>query len=262
MQASYLIRFDDICPTMDWTAWNRVEEALIRFDIRPLLAVIPDNRDAHLLKDRPRTDFWRCVREWSRRGWTIGMHGCHHKYVTTDAGIIGKNPFSEFAGLPGERQERLLRRALNIFEREGVKPKIWIAPGHSFDTTTLEVLRELRIRIISDGYALYPYVDQNGMLWIPQQLWSFRALPFGVWTICLHHSEWTAADIARFEQTIERRRRSITCAEEVIAQYDSRPGNVIDRALARAAMARFSAERKLRDWAAPQYGIAAGRRGC
>ena len=51
MSAKYLVRFDDICPTMNWSVWEAVEEVLVEADIKPILAVIPDNQDDHLKID-------------------------------------------------------------------------------------------------------------------------------------------------------------------------------------------------------------------
>jgi hypothetical protein len=54
MSARYILRFDDICPTLNWDLWAGVEEVLLRTRIRPLLAVIPDNRDESLRIRSPR----------------------------------------------------------------------------------------------------------------------------------------------------------------------------------------------------------------
>lgn len=37
-----LVRFDDICPTMDWEQWKRAVKILKRYDVKPLIGVIPD----------------------------------------------------------------------------------------------------------------------------------------------------------------------------------------------------------------------------
>jgi len=133
-----------------------------------------DNKDPHLAVDSDRPDFWDHVRGWAARGWTVGMHGYQHHYVTSDPGIVRLNPFSEFAGLPLDRQRAKLQAAKGIFDREGVTPRVWIAPAHSFDAVTVSLLREAGIGIISDGFGLYPSVDRRGILWIPQQIWRFR----------------------------------------------------------------------------------------
>ena len=28
-EPAYLVRFDDVCPTMDWETWNKVEKVLV-----------------------------------------------------------------------------------------------------------------------------------------------------------------------------------------------------------------------------------------
>jgi predicted deacetylase len=188
MSVKFLLRFDDICPTMDWKIWNEVETILVEEGIKPILAVIPDNQDETLHDAEPNRHFWDRVRSWQTRGWTIGLHGYQHRYVTQDPGILGLRHYSEFAGLPLNEQQAKLVKALEIFRREGLRPKVWIAPAHSFDANTLLALASLGIRTISDGFALYPHRDSQGTFWIPQQLGKLRPVPSGVWTLCIHLS--------------------------------------------------------------------------
>jgi len=152
MTAKYLVRIDDVCPTMNWHVWRGVETVLLRWGIKPLLAVVPDNQDDFLKSCSPERTFWEQVRVWRNWGWTIGLHGYQHRYVTRDPGIIGINNSSEFAGLAAEVQAAKLQMAFEIFRREGIRPDVWIAPAHSFDRTTLKLLKEMGLRRISDGY--------------------------------------------------------------------------------------------------------------
>jgi predicted deacetylase len=222
MSASYLIRIDDICPTMNWIVWQQVEQILIRENIKPLLAVIPDNQDNNLNMNPPRNDFWHQVSAWRERGWTIGMHGYQHRYVTQDGGILRINKYSEFAGLPKEVQASKLLAAFEIFERERIRPGVFIAPAHSLDRTTLEVLRGMGLRRISDGFFLFPNLDSTGILWVPQQFWRFRAMPFGVWTVCFHINHWGERDILGFQVDVRRYRRNIISFEDAITRYGER----------------------------------------
>ena len=80
-ECRYLIRFDDICPTMNWAGWDAIESLLMRHSIRPILAVVPDNRDPKLIVDSPCADFWERVRKWQRAGYAIALHGYQHRYV-------------------------------------------------------------------------------------------------------------------------------------------------------------------------------------
>ncbi len=229
MPATYLVRFDDICPSMNWTVWGEIESSLIEAGVSPILAVVPDNQDPELVAGPARPKFWDEVRGWQKRGWTIGLHGYRHQYVTGDAGIIGRNRYSEFAGLSYEEQHDKLSRALEIFAREGVRAEIWIAPAHSFDQKTLRALSDLKLTAVSDGYFTLPHTDGEGMFWIPQQLGKFRALPAGVWTVCHHHNNWNAADVRQFRCDLQRYRGRISSVMEVARQYGGRPERWLDR---------------------------------
>ena len=55
--------------------------------------------------------------------------------------------------------------------RRGCIPRVWVAPRHGMDLTTLDVLREEGIAVVSDGFAKGPY-REHGLTWIPQQLWA------------------------------------------------------------------------------------------
>lgn len=228
MSAQYLIRFDDICPTMKWPIWEQVEEILLSSSVKPILAVVPDNQDPKLKVGEPNTSFWDQVRMWQNRGWTIGLHGYQHRYVTADGGMMGINKRSEFSSLSYPEQQSKLQQALEIFERERVRPDLWIAPAHSFDEATLEALRKLGIRHLSDGFSLYPYVDANGMMWVPQQLWRFRRMPFGLWTICLHFNHWTSTDVARFRSHLREFALILTDWRAAISMYQFRKRSPID----------------------------------
>lgn len=228
MSAQYLLRFDDICPTMNWHVWQQIENILMAAGIQPVLAVVPDNRDPSLCLDPPRLDFWDRARAWQARGWTIGLHGYQHRYVTTNSGLIGRNKYSEFAGLPSKEQGAKLERALQIFEREKIHPDLWIAPAHSYDETTLDLLHTFNVRTLSDGYAIYPYLDRRGIFCIPQQLGRFRRMPFGLWTVCLHPNSWTTADLKRFQTDIEKCWRNITSLEQIKKVYSGRDKRISD----------------------------------
>src|SRR5215469_15120577 len=116
MTAKYLVRFDDICPTMNWDIWVRVEKVLLESGIRPILAVVPDNQDPKLHAAAPNSEFWARVRTWQARGWTIGLHGYQHLKATHDGGILNLNQWSEFSGLPFDEQKSKLQRAHDILE--------------------------------------------------------------------------------------------------------------------------------------------------
>ena len=246
LATKYLIRFDDICPTMNWEVWREIEKILVEYGVKPILAVVPDNRDPKLRVDEPNPNFWDEVRKWQSRGWTIGLHGYQHAYVTTDAGFIGINRYSEFAGLPASEQREKIRLGMAIFRKEGVTPDLWIAPAHSFDTHTLEALRAEGVNVVSDGFFPAPGRDRRGMFWVPQQLWRFADRPRGVWTVCMHHNDWTQARLEQLRDEVKRRREQVTSVEEVLDVYGARKLSVTDRVFAKSYLALLLGRGRLR----------------
>jgi predicted deacetylase len=221
-RAKYLLRFDDLCPGMNWNIWSDIEEALVQRGIKPLLAVVPDNRDAKLQVQAPVDHFWERVRTWQSWGWTIGLHGFQHKYVTRHTGIVTTRTKSEFAGLNARDQGEKLRRGAEIFARQGIRSSVWIAPNHSFDWTTVTLLSGLGMSIISDGHFRFPYVCAQEMFWVPQQLFRLRPAPAGMWTVCYHHNKWTPATLAQFQRDLDRFGDDIWPLEKVVKTWSER----------------------------------------
>jgi len=213
---------------MNWAAWEQVENVLQKFSVKPIVSVIPDNQDASLNVGPPVQRFWDRVRAWQDRGWSIGLHGYQHLYATPDAGLIGIKPRSEFSGLAYAEQHLKLRCALDVFEGQQVTPRVWVAPGHSFDATTLRALRDLGIGCVSDGFSFFPHLDSNGIMWVPQQLWRLRRAPFGVWTVCYHLNHWRAGDVAGFASQVEEFAGMLTDLPSVVAAYDTRRRSAAD----------------------------------
>jgi predicted deacetylase len=242
MPARYLVRFDDICPTMNWRAWDQIERVLIDMDVAPILAVIPDNQDPKLRVAPDRSDFWRRVREWQARGWTIGLHGFQHEYVTKDAGLIGLNARSEFAGLSHAEQDRKIARALAIFVANGTRVDTWVAPGHSFDGTTLSVLQNRGIRVVSDGFFLRP-VRWRDMIWVPQQLWRFFHFPAGVWTVCQHINAYGQAEIETLRRDLGRYREQMVSFPAALEM--ARAFGVMDALISRSWLGALQVKRAL-----------------
>ena len=64
----YLIRLDDACPTMDAAKWQRMEDMLDRYGVRPMVGVIPANSDPKQKIDPDDTTFWTKVKSWGNKG--------------------------------------------------------------------------------------------------------------------------------------------------------------------------------------------------
>jgi predicted deacetylase len=182
----YILRLDDICPTMDWDKFHILEEMLSQYPmIKPIIGVIPRNEDANLVVNAPRPYFWDHVRQWRDQGWCIAQHGYCHRYTQQNSGILGIGDKSEFAGLSFSEQYMRLQAGKKILSDESVWQPYFMAPSHSFDLLTLEALAKLGFDALTDGYGLYPY--QMGRLTAVPQLFSsgFHA-GIGIYTVCLH----------------------------------------------------------------------------
>lgn len=227
-QPSYLLRFDDLCPTMRWSSWDEVEEVLAETGVKPILAVVPDNQDPRLRHDPPSPAFWDRMRICQARGWTIALHGYQHTYVNGEPGLLRLNRQSEFAGLDYQTQLEKLRKGLAVFAREGLQAEAWVAPSHSFDWATVAALGAVGIRTISDGMGLAPFTDPLGSVWVPQQFASMRRMPFGVWTFCYHLDGFTRSDMATFRTRLRQLLPRMISLQEAVAM-GGRPQSLGDR---------------------------------
>ena len=202
--SKYILRLDDACEKRNIANWDRMETLCDRYDVKPLVGVIPHCEDPKMQAYPNDDKFWRRVAIWQDKGWTIAMHGYNHVYVTKDGGINPVNHQSEFAGLPLEEQKNKIRDGIAVFERHGLQPKVFFAPSHTFDLNTLEALRtESDIRIISDTIASRPY-RQFGFTFVPQQSGHVQRLPVTVATFCYHPNGMDDISFSNLELFIHR----------------------------------------------------------
>ena len=218
IMAQYLIRLDDACPTMDAKKWQIIENILDTYGVRPMVGVIPANQDPKQQVDVADTEFWAKVKAWEKKGWAIALHGYDHCFIS-DAGMKGLNPLwkrSEFAGIPLVVQKEKIRKGLSVFRANGIEPKYFFAPAHTYDENTLQALREESdIRIISDTIATHPY-RKGDFVFIPQlggQCSEMR-LP-GMWTFCLHPSAMKDEDFVATEKFLKVHKGEILGFDEL-----------------------------------------------
>lgn len=214
LKAGYLVRIDDVAANMNWDAYFRAKSLFDEYGVRPLLGVIPENRDPDLLKFQSCDfDFWEEIRSVQSRGWEIAIHGYRHVYDSLGRDLLGMGDRSEFAGHDYEVQLDRLRRARAIFDRERVAVDVFFAPSHTFDENTIRALAEIGVTSICDGYGLFPFHDR-GMLFVPQLVGRPIAVPFGVHTSVHHLNHFTEADFSALERFLsQNRERMISYAE-------------------------------------------------
>lgn len=222
------MRLDDACEKRDVEKWNIMEELLDRYGIKPLVGVIPHCEDPMMEQYPEDPDFWKRVKIWQSKGWSIALHGYNHVYSTQCGGINPVHQRSEFAGEPLDIQREKIRNGVAIFREHGIEPEIFFAPSHTFDKNTLEALRvESNIRIISDTVATKPY-KESGFMFVPQQSGKVRQLPFQVTTFCYHPNQMGQAGFEGLEAFLRKNHNQFISFPQ---EATSRSKSVLDKVL-------------------------------
>ena len=193
-----------------------------RYGIRPILAVIPENRDPQLELDEPDSEFWAKMRTLEAAGATIGLHGYRHICKIQGRSLLPFHRTSEFAGVPEETQSQWIQSGLDLLRGHGLSPRIWVAPRHGFDAATLRALRKQGIGLLSDGLARVPFT-RHGLTWIPQQLWAPARKSSGLWTILVHANTAPGSLIHSLEAFLKLHSAQFTSVDRVPRRTSPRP---------------------------------------
>ncbi|MCM1174291.1 MAG: DUF2334 domain-containing protein [Blautia sp.] len=199
------VRMDDITPDMNWENFRFFQELFEKAGIKPLLGIVPENKDGKLSIDAPRQDFYALMKKLQERGYVLAMHGCCHVYTTKRGGLFPLNNYSEFAGLPYEKQKELLAAGKEKLTENGIETDIFMAPAHSYDKNTLRALRELGFTGVTDGFGFSPY-RYEGLTFYPISLLSGKDMKRkkeGTTTVVIHANTLTEADKTRYRKLFE-----------------------------------------------------------
>ncbi len=197
---------DDITPDMDWEKFYRFKDILDKHAIKPLIGVVPDNKDEKLMKNPPRRDFWEFVKELQDSGWVIAMHGFNHVYTTRESGLFPIGDKSEFAGLPYQRQDEMIREGKRILRGHGIVTDFFMAPSHSYDRSTLKALVKNGFHRITDGFGNEPY-EMDGMVFYPiskRRKDTLNSKRDGIVTFVYHTNTMTDKDFSNFEKQLSK----------------------------------------------------------
>lgn len=201
----FFIRLDDASDYMDNSKWQKMEQLLDKYSVKPIFGVIPDNNDITLIsKYEKNNDFWKLINKWTNKAWIPAMHGFNHSYITDCGGLNPVNRRSEFAGLSYEEQAEKIKMGYTILKDHGIEADIFFAPAHTFDENTLEAIKnETPIRVISDTIANDIYY-KDGFFYIPQQSGRVRNLPFKTVTFCYHPNTMEEEDFRKLSAFLEK----------------------------------------------------------
>ena len=215
MSTKIIVRFDDICPNLNWDKFLLIKNKLQDLGIRSILGVIPDNKDKSFLKFEHKENFFDLINHYKNFGDTIAQHGTHHKYTTNSSGILKINNRSEYAGHDFKYQFELIKKGKQILENNNCWQPVFMAPSHSFDENTLRALNKLGFKSISDGYGFFPY-KKKGIDLVPQISSRPFNTGFGLSTICIHTNNLNKKNIKNFLEFISTNRSRIINYEEYI----------------------------------------------
>ena len=217
-----LIRLDDIAENMNWDLMKKSEDLFDKFNIKPVLGVIPNNEDKELLAHPRKDNFWNLVRKWKIKGWEIAMHGLNHVYdnETQKNDYFRYGGKSEFYGHPLNVQIDKIKKGLKKFKEEQIEIKSFFAPNHTYDENTFNALKKTGINEIIDGYGLMPYLE-NEIKFIPQLFYKVYALPFGVQATQIHLNYWDQNDFERFVRFVEKNQNKFITYGDAISRVNN-----------------------------------------
>ena len=195
------VRLDDITPDMNWDNFNFFRDLFRETGITPLLGIVPENRDANLIKGAEHEDFFEVMRTLGKEGYSFALHGCYHIYTTKKGGLFPLNHFSEFAGVPYEKQKEMIEKGRDKLKEQGIITDIFMAPAHSYDSNTLKALKEAGFNKITDGFGDEPYRDFD-MDFYPISFKLDRSIKKnkGLTTMVIHANSVNEADKERYRK--------------------------------------------------------------
>lgn len=211
------IRMDDITPDMDWAKFLRFKELCDLYQVKPLIGVVPENKDEMLRVDNVREDFWEYILQLQRDGWVIAQHGSEHIYKTKKMGCFPLNRLSEFAGLSYNEQLASLKKGQDILKTHGIYTDVFMAPAHSYDRKTLKALKVLGFRKITDGFGKYPYM-RKGMTFYPISYRQSSSLKKedGYTTFVIHANTMDEADFVYYEKLFASQKEMLISYEDYL----------------------------------------------
>ena len=187
---------------MNWEVWSEIEAALVRGSSSRCWQSCPITRTRSLRLTLPLRTFGS--------GSEPGRQGLDHRLAWIPAQVChlpsGSSDGQEEIGIrrrSGNGAGREAPTGSGDLNQQGITSRLWIAPSNSFDATTVSLLPKFGISMICDGHFRFPFLARSNMFWVPHQLFGFRPAPSGVWTVCYHHNQWTAADLRKFREDLD-----------------------------------------------------------
>lgn len=211
------VRLDDITPDMDWEKFRRLEKILDENKITPLIGIVPDNQDPNLMRNEPMPEFEAQIKVWEEKNWVLAMHGWKHIYTTKKGGLFPLNHFSEFAGVPKNKQREMIYDGKEKLQKMGIVTNVFMAPAHSFDKHTVSLLKEAGFQYITDGFGQIPY-KWKGLTFLPIAFQRSKDIEKseGYTTLVFHTNTMNEQDFVDFERVIEKHKQDFISYNEYL----------------------------------------------
>lgn len=220
----YIIRLDDACPNMRKDNWEKVERLLDKYNIKPIVGIIPNCKDKEFEKYKIIENFWDdYALKWQQKDWIIAQHGLNHN--------LDENIRTEYVGKDYEEQKDNLIQGNKILKEHHIHPICFFAPAHTFDDNTIKACVDLQyFSFISDGVAIYPYNYKN-MFFMPNIFDTpHKILPFGIYTFVFHPNNMRDSDYEYLEKFIIKNIDNFDMnLNEILEQYKNRKVNILDK---------------------------------
>lgn len=222
--AKFILRLDDACPEMDIYKWDRMERILDRYQIEPIVGIIPQNEDETFTFPYDEM-FWSKACKWQAQHWTIAQHGYTHKVVNHPRRgyyYLAVETITEFAGVSYERQKEMLRKGKEAMKAKGVFPTCFFAPAHTFDYHTVKAISEdPDYKFISDGHALHAY-EKDHCVFVPSIFDGLHIIG-GVQTFIFHPTYMKEEDFEHLEAFLKLHGEDFINAEDYVDGLDVIP---------------------------------------
>lgn len=214
---------------MNWHLMDRCEKLFDKYNIKPVMGVVPNNQDPILKSFPKRENFWKIVKDWQSKGWEISMHGYNHLYLrdTNKKDYFNYGGKSEFYGESLAIQSQKIRLGLEIFHKNEIKIRSFFAPNHTYDYNTFIALKNSGIFEVIDGYGLKPYME-NKIKFTPQLFHKLFFLPFGLQTTQIHLNKLNKKDFQNFKAFVEKKYKNIVTYDEALSLLSDK---IIDKTL-------------------------------
>ena len=213
------VRLDDITPDMDYEKFYRMKQLLDTYQIKPLIGVVPFNEDKNLMRSPKMKDFAGFLQGLLQEGYVAALHGYQHLYSSNKGGLFPLNHFSEYAGVPLEKQNEMIAKGKKQLQSWGIDTDIFMAPGHTFDGNTLKALKKNGFRYVTDGFGKQPYM-KSGLVFLPiaiKQTDCYKQTD-DYTTLVFHTNTMEEADFEKYQRMFEELKDSFIAYADYLKQ--------------------------------------------